>query len=96
LADRPELVKGRSAFNRSLIDLLGLIDVVYASVTINGADEGQTRARVVVAVVLKNIVFDKRVGGPAVDRKVSITRGIEATREGNIPIARFLECSFTR
>jgi hypothetical protein len=88
LADRPELVEGRSAFNRWLIDLLRLIDVVCASVTINGSDEGQARAWVVVAVVFKNIVFDKRVSGPAVDRKVGITRGIKAAREGNIPITR--------
>jgi hypothetical protein len=46
----------------------------------------QASAWVIVTVVFKDIVFDKRASSPAVDREVRITARAKGAREGYIPI----------
>jgi hypothetical protein len=37
-ADRPVLVKGRSALDGRLVDALGLVDVIGAAIVLDGAE----------------------------------------------------------
>lgn len=83
LANRKVLLKGGSALNRGLIDLLMSVDVVGRTVAGDGADLSETAAGVVVAEGFDDVVLDKRVLEPAIDRQVSIAVGGEFPAEGD-------------
>jgi hypothetical protein len=46
---------------------------------------GHSRARVVVAVVLKNVVLDQGARSPAVNSEIGISTGAEVSIVGNAP-----------
>ena len=69
-ADRPVLVKGRSALDGRLVDALGLVDVIGAAIVLDGAELLRSRRGIVRAVRLDDVVLDQRVLGPAVQGEV--------------------------
>lgn len=81
LEDRDVLVEGRGALNGRLVDLLVLPDIIGATVTRHCT---LVRAHSLVSVVnLHDIVFNERVGAPAVHRKDTNTRGREGAAVGD-------------
>jgi hypothetical protein len=72
LPDGPELLEGRGAVDRRLVDTGGLEDVVGAAVGGDGSLLLSSRTRVVRAICLDNVVLDQRVAGPAVQRDVRV------------------------
>jgi len=79
VTDRPELVEGLGALNGRLVHSLSLGDPVRASVRGDGALVRRTSGRVVCAEVFNDVVFDERVGGPAVDGEVTVAVGVVGT-----------------
>jgi len=75
LPDGPELLEGRRAVDTGLVSAGGLQDVVCTAVGGDGALFLSSRARVVGAVGLDNVVFNERVAGPAVERDVAVDVG---------------------
>lgn len=73
-ANRPVLLKGRSALDGRLIGASCLVDVVGSAVARDAAFLCRTRAGsgVVVAVGVDDVVFDEGAGGPAVDGEVGV------------------------
>ena len=69
-ADRPVLVKGRSALDGRLVDALGLVDVIGAAIVLDGAELLRSRRGIVRAVRLDDVVLDQRVLGPAIQSEV--------------------------
>lgn len=83
LADGPVLVEGLGAVDGGLVDTLGLRNLVGRAVRGDGALDAGGRGRVVGTEVLNNVVLDKGVAGPAVDRKVGVTLGAVGTGVGD-------------
>lgn len=71
--NRPVLLKGRCALNGRCIGTSRLVDLVGTPITGDGAFVCKAGARVVCAEVLGDIVLNQRVGGPTVDREVTVT-----------------------
>lgn len=63
-------IKTHGSFNRWLVDALGLVDVVGASVGLDGAAPLGARGRVVRPEGLDDVVLDQRAPCPAVDGEV--------------------------
>lgn len=82
-ADRPVLIKDRSAHDRSLVDSRRLADVIGAAVALNRADLGDSRGWVVGTVRFHNVEFDKRVFCPAIYGQVSVATGFKVPRVRN-------------
>ena len=61
LADGPELLEGRGAFDGRSVGALVGVDIVDAAVSRDGSLLGCPRGRVVGAEVFDHIVFDQRV-----------------------------------
>ena len=79
LTNGPVLVKGRVANDGRLVDARGLVDVVHAAVRLDGAQKLCARRGIVGAEALDNVVFDQRIGGPAVDREIAVSTGLPGT-----------------
>ena len=73
--DRSELGKRGSPQNRRLVDPLGLIDIICASVALDRPLLASAAGRVVRAVGLDDVVLDEGVLGPAVERDVAVDVG---------------------
>lgn len=72
----PVLLEGTSALNGRLICPCADQDVVISAIRTHTAFGLRTRAGVVGAKVLNNVVFNKRVSSPAVDGKVRVAVGV--------------------
>jgi hypothetical protein len=86
---RPVLREGGGADDRGGIDAPFSPDFVGAAVGLEGAVAGLVRvvARVVlVAKVLDYVVFDERVGGPAVEAEVGVAGGGEGASVVEEPV----------
>jgi hypothetical protein len=75
------LVEGRGTLDGGLVDLLMLPNGVGSSVAGEGALDGTLLRRV--ACILHDVVFDKRVGTPAVDGEESYSAG-DTERTGEV------------
>jgi len=69
----PVLLEGRSTKDRRLVGAGGLEDVIGGAVAGDTADLLGGARGVIGAEVFDNVVFDERVGGPAVDGKVGVS-----------------------
>lgn len=76
-ADGDVLRESSSALDRGGVGTRRLVDVVGATIRLEGAQLGACRARVVVAVGLDDVVFDERAGGPAVEGQEGVAAGID-------------------
>lgn len=84
-ADRPVLLEGGGTRNRRLVGLGVGVDGVAGTIAGQGSNLGHSRARVVVAVVLKNVVLDQGARSPAVNSEIGISIGVEVSIEVNVP-----------
>lgn len=84
-ADRPVLLEGGGTRNRRLVGLGVGIDGIAGTIAGHGSNLGHSRARVVVAVVLKNVVLDQGARSPAVNSEIGISTGAEVSIVGNAP-----------
>lgn len=83
--DRPVLLECGGTLNGWLIGLSMVIDSIAGSITGDGSNLSHLRTRIVIPIVLKNIVLNKRICGPAVDTKISIPVGTEVGAVGDGP-----------
>jgi hypothetical protein len=72
LPDRPVLLEGRRAVDGGLVGTGGLKDVVSATINGDGSLLSCCRGWVVAAVRLNDVVLNKRVACPAVERDVGV------------------------
>ena len=85
-ADGPVLIEGGGICGDGrLVHLLVGVDIVDGSIRSYGSLEGHAAAGVVFAVVLHDIIFNKRASGPAVNGKVSVSGGLE--RAGHFDVS---------
>jgi len=80
VADRPELLEGLSSINGRLVDAGGLQDVIGSTVASHGSLPAGSRAGVVRAVGLDDVVLDEWVASPSVDSEVAVTVGLVCAR----------------
>ncbi len=73
-ANAPVLVEGGRSLNRRLVDPLGPIQVVAASIAGDGA-LGRTTRRAPAAPTVHHVVFHQRAGGPSVEAEIAIAIG---------------------
>ena len=71
-SDRPVLLKGPSTINRWLVDACRHINVVITTVAERAAFALPAAARIEIAKVLDDVVFDEWVARPAVDGQISV------------------------
>ena len=83
LTNGPELIKGRVANDRRLVDARGLVDVVHAPVGLDSAQQLCAGRGVVGAEALDDVVLDQRIGGPAVDREIAVAAGFPCAAVGD-------------
>lgn len=76
-ADAPVLGESLGAVDRRRVDTGARVDLVLATVRLHGALVLKLASGVVGAVRVKNVVFDKRAAGPAVDAEVGVAVGLE-------------------
>ena len=79
LANRPVLLEGASAINGGLVGAGRDVDVVIATISREASLELSTTAGVVGSVGFNHVVLDQWRAGPAIDGKVSVTLGVEAS-----------------
>jgi hypothetical protein len=79
LADRPVLLEGASTIDGRLVGTGRDIDVVVAAVGGEASLVLSTTAGVVGSEGFNHVVLDQRRAGPAIDSKVSVTLGAEAS-----------------
>jgi hypothetical protein len=85
LTNRPVLLEGRRTQDRRLVGAGRLQDVVGGAINGDRALGGRGRRGIVITEALNNVVLDQRVGGPAIDGKVAVAVGAEASRVGDGP-----------
>lgn len=87
LTDGPILVESSSALNGWGVDALSTVDVVCAAVGVDGSDVLGPSGGIIGTKVVADVVFDERVSGPSVQRKVRVPSGIEAAAVRNDSVA---------
>jgi hypothetical protein len=75
----PVLLKGPGTIDGGLVSTSGGGDVICATVGLEATLALRAAAGVVGAVGFDNVVLYERVASPAVDRKVTVTLGVERT-----------------
>jgi hypothetical protein len=69
---RPELLEGRRAVDRRLVDAGSLIDIISSAIRLNRALLRRSGRRVVRAIRLNDVVLDKGIARPAIERNVAV------------------------
>lgn len=70
VTDGPVLLEGGSSINGGSIGAGALVELVGRAIVLDGATRLASRARVVLAVRLDNVVLDKRAASPAINSKI--------------------------
>jgi hypothetical protein len=78
-ANREILLKCANSINRGLVDASLGVNVIGASVGVDGALIVASAAGVICAKVLDNVVLNQRVASPAVDGEVTVALGGKVT-----------------
>ena len=75
--DRKKLIEYRRALDRRGIYADAVVDVVCSSVGYDGTQARETSGVVVTTIRLHDVVLRQRVGGPAVNTEVAVSRRVE-------------------
>ena len=70
----PELLESRGALDRRLVDASSLVDVVGSAIRLNRPLLRRSRRRVVRPIRLNDVVLDKGVACPSIERDVAVDR----------------------
>ena len=77
------LLKGPGPVNGRCIGTRGRVDIVCASIRVDGALKLAARAWIVGAIGLDNVILHQWISSPAIDSKVTVAVGAVCTRVGH-------------
>ena len=80
LADRPVLLEGGGPLDGGRIGTSAHVDVIGSSITLDRTLQFAVTGWVIGAKGFDNVVFNERVGGPAINSEVAVPLGVVITR----------------